>query len=502
MKEFVILCRSRKPGGARRAGTVKVAGVEVSHTEEVLIGGRWRPAGGEPYAVVSPATGTSIGEVRQPSEVDAMSALEAADATREQWCRTTISDRVAICGRWLELIDRRAAELNIVWAVEAGMPLRHGRALHRFATVAAWRSALSGAEEILAGQRRQSQLGQVLLRRQPVGVVVAILPYNGPVVTIASKVVPALLAGCPVVIKAAPESHLTMAIVSDCALRAGFPAGVVSVLCGSVAVGRTLTRDSRVDMVSLTGGHTAAQDVLAATHSRYARTQLELGGKSPAIILDDAPIEGTLRALIPAATSGTGQVCASLSRILVSERRHDEVVEHLKMGWERLTVGDPLDPSTHLGPLINAAALRRTEGFVSRAKAAGARLVTGGGRPDGPGWYHEPTLFTDVADDADLVRNEVFGPVSAVQVYTDVDHAIRLANATDFGLSGAVFTADVEAGIDIAGCIKAGSVAINSFGPAISSPFGGVKASGWGRESGPEGILGFTELQQILLGGN
>lgn len=481
---------------------MQIAGIAVPHTDEVFIAGEWRPATGERAAIVSPATAEQVGVVRHASAEDAAAAVDAATRARELWARTPVAERVAVCARWLELVEERAGDLDVVWAVEAGMPVRHGRGLHRFGTVPAWRAALAGAQDVLAQRRQPSDMGEVLLRRDPVGVVVAILPYNGPVVTVASKVVPALLAGCPVVVKAAPESQLTMAIVSECARRAGFPPGVLNVVGGPVAVGKALTRDPRVDLVSLTGGHTAAQDVLAATQGRYARTQLELGGKSPAVILDDAPLDTVLRALVPGATNGAGQVCALLSRILVSERRHDEVVEAVKASWERLTVGDPLDRGTHIGPLINEAALRRTEGFVAGARAAGARLVTGGARPAGlgPGWFHQPTVFTDVAPDSDLVQQEVFGPVTAVQVYRDLDDAVRLANGTRFGLSGAVFTADVEAGIEVAGRIRSGAVAVNSFGPVMSCPFGGVGASGWGRESGPDGILGFTEVKQILVG--
>ncbi|SFP79976.1 aldehyde dehydrogenase family protein [Amycolatopsis rubida] len=481
---------------------MEAAGVRVPHTDDVFIGGEWRTATGDEHTVVSPSDAKPVGTARQASAEDAAAAVDAAFSARGAWAATPLADRVAACARWLDNVDRRAADLDVAWAVEAGMPVRHGRALHRFGTLASWRSALDGAEEMLRERRRSSELGDVLLRREPAGVVAAMLPYNGPVVTVASKVVPALLAGCPVIVKAAPESLVTMALVAECARQAGFPAGAVNFVSGPVSVGQALTRDSRVELVSLTGGHTAAQDVLAVTRGRYARTQLELGGKSPAVILDDAPLDKVLRALVPGATNGAGQVCALLSRILVSERRHDEVVERLKSAWERLVVGDPLNRATHVGPLINEAALRRTEDFVARARRDGARLVTGGGRPAGleTGWFHRPTIFTEVAENAELVRREVFGPVTAVQVYRDIDDAVRLANATDFGLSGAVYTADVEAGIEIAGRIRAGAVAVNSFGPAMSAPFGGVGASGWGRESGPEGILGFTELKQILVG--
>ncbi|MET9327615.1 aldehyde dehydrogenase family protein [Tsukamurella sp. NPDC003166] len=484
-----------------------IEGIGVQHVDDVFIGGAWRPATGERRTVLAPATGAVVGEVTDPSPADAAEAVAAADAARGAWADTPLAERIAVCGRWLDDLDARAGDLDVVWAIEAGMPVRHGKGLYRFATVPAWKSVLDGAPAVLAEVRRGSELGEVVLTREPVGVVVGILPYNGPIVTVASKIVPALIAGCPVVIKAAPESHLTMAIAAEAARTAGFPAGVVSVLAGGVDVGRALTRDPRVDMVSLTGGHVAAQDVLAATHGRYARTQLELGGKSAAIILDDAPLDKVLRQLVPGATGGAGQVCALLSRVLVSDARYDEVVEALKPAWERLRIGDPLDTATHVGPLINAAAVDRTRGFVQRALADGARLVAGGGVPQNlpeelrGGSFHEPTLFADVAPDSDLAQHEVFGPVTAVIRYADVDDAVRIANGTDLGLSGSVFAADTETGIAVARRIRSGSVGVNAFGPAMSAPFGGRKASGWGREAGPEGILGFTEGKQILVGG-
>lgn len=253
-------------------------------------------------------------------------------------------------------------------------------------------------------------------------------------------------------------------------------------------------------MVSLTGGRSAALEIVDSTKARFARTHLELGGKSPALILDDAPLDKALRSLVPGATGGAGQVCALLSRVLVSERRVDEVAEVLSRAWAGLRLGDPLDEDTRIGPMINAAALDRVEGFVDRARAAGAQVVAGGRRREGPGFFHEPTLVTGIDRDADLARHEVFGPVTTVQTYTDLDDGIALANDTSYGLAATVYTADRDAALDAASRIEAGSVAINTFGPTVTAPFGGRKGSGWGRESGPEGIHEFTELKQIVLG--
>lgn len=478
-----------------------VAGVVVPHAEEVFVAGEWVPAEGGTFDVVSPSDGVVVASVGLPSVKQAESAIAAAREGLVSWAGSSVLQRVEVCRRFCAVLEDRLDDMGAVWAVEAGMPVRYSRGLHNIAAVSAWKTLLASAEDALLAERRRTALGEVLVLREAAGVVAAIMAYNGPLVTVASKVLPALLAGCSVVVKAAVESQLIMRIVAEAASTAGFPAGVLSILCGDVELGRTLVASPAVDMVSLTGGQVAAQHIIDATQGRFARTHLELGGKSPAVILDDADLAVTLKTLVPGATGGAGQVCALLSRILVSEQRHDEVVEALRSAWQRLQIGNPLDPDTRVGPLTTRAALERTEGFVARAVAAGSTVVAGGARPVGfeAGWYYQPTLITNVARDSDLAQNEVFGPVTAVLTYTDLDDAIRLANDTRFGLAASVYTADVEAGIECASRLEAGSVAINSFGPAITAPFGGVKGSGWGREAGPEGILEFTELKQILI---
>jgi acyl-CoA reductase-like NAD-dependent aldehyde dehydrogenase len=482
---------------------VKVAGVTVPYPDSVFVGGGWSPAGGAVYEVVSPATEQAVAEVVLPSEKEARVAVEAAhELGRISWGRLPVEARVEICEQFCAALEARFPDLGTVWAVEAGMPVRYSGTLHKFGALGAWKSALASAADALRDDVRSSPLGEVVVRREPAGVALAIMAYNGPLVTMATKVIPALLAGCPVIVKAAPESQLIMRLVAECAAGAGFPAGALSILCGGAEIGRLMTADPRVDLVSLTGGRVAAQQIIEATRERFARTHLELGGKSPALILDDAPIDRVLKSLVPGATGGTGQVCAALSRVLVSERRHDELIERMRAAWESLRIGDPLHMQTQIGPLANPAAVGRTEGFVKRAVAAGARVVAGGKRPDGidTGWYYEPTLITDVAADADLGQNEVFGPVTAVQTYTDLEDGLQLANNTSFGLAATVYTTDRGVAMDAASRIAAGSVAINTYGPAVSAPFGGVKGSGWGRESGPEGIQEFTELKQIVIG--
>ncbi|MFF0492412.1 aldehyde dehydrogenase family protein [Nocardia sp. NPDC004068] len=482
-----------------------VAGeLRVPRPDALLIGGEWRASrGGATVPIVSPTTEDIVAEVTAPSIADADAAVTAAaDAFGGTWPNLPVRQRVQITARFCALLEERLEEIARVWAVEAGIPVRWGRTLHKFAATAAWRGALEAAEQALAPERRRTPVGEVSIEHDPVGPVVAIMPYNGPMATIGSKVVPALLAGSTVVVKAAPESALTMRIVSDCAVRAGFPAGVLSILAGDVEVSRRLVADPRVELISFTGGTTAAADILRRTADNLPRTVFELGGKSPAVLLDDVDLDTILRPLVAGAMSGSGQVCATLSRILVPHARHDEIVDALAAAYRGLRIGDPLSPDTDHGPLTNRAAYDRTRRFVDNAVAAGAHAVTGGRRPDGfdTGWFYEPTLLANVGEDDEVVRREVFGPVTVVLPYSDDEDAVRLANDTEFGLAGSVFATDRERGLAVARRIRAGSVALNTFGPTMAAPFGGVKKSGWGRECGPEGIREFSAVKQVLIG--
>lgn len=485
-----------------QAPLLEVAGVRIRHADEVYIGGRWEAGLGGTRTILSPSTNKPIGEVALPSAEQAELAVHrASEEGQPAWSALSVAERAQIVRRMCDLIEERFDEIGLLWAAEAGMGLRHSRMLHRYGATVAWGSAIDVAEEALREEIRYGSPGDVIVRHEPVGVVVGILPYNGPIVTVGTKIVPALLAGCAVVIKAASDSQLVMRVFAECADRAGFPSGTVSVLACDRTVARVLTTDPRVDLVSLTGGHAAAQDVIEATRERYARTHLELGGKSAALILPDADIEQTIKVLVMASAAGTGQVCALLSRILVPRERQEEFVAALADAWRSLRVGDPFDAATTIGPLANQAAFDKTQRFLDRAIAQGGAVVAGGGRPEGYdiGCYFAPTLITSVARDSDLAQNEVFGPIVAIIAYDDIDEGIAIANDSDFGLSGAVFSQDRELAISCARRIRSGAVSVNSFGPDLTAPWGGFKASGWGREGGPEGILAFTESQQISI---
>ncbi|GEM31261.1 aldehyde dehydrogenase [Nocardia neocaledoniensis NBRC 108232] len=478
--------------------------VSIPHPDAVLVGGVWRPSrGGQWRPVISPATERPVTDVVVPTAADADDAVTAAtEAFTGEWPRLPVGRRAEVVSRFADLLEERLDELTRLWAVEAGIPVRWGRTLHRFAAVTAWRTALATAESALAAESRSTPVGPVSIEYEAVGPVVAVMPYNGPLPTIGCKVIPALLAGSTVVVKAAPESALTMRLVSECAVAAGFPPGVLSILAADADVSAHLVRDPRVEVVSFTGGPRAAAEILRQTADNLPRTVFELGGKSPAILLDDVDLEMSLRALVAGSMSGAGQVCAALSRILVPAGRHDEIADALATAYRALRIGDPAENDTDHGPLANRVAYDRTEAAVRTAVADGAEIVCGGKRPDArpDGWFYEPTLLTG-ADPRDRVaQEEIFGPVAVLLPYDDVDEAVRIADGTRYGLAASVFTADPERGLAVARRLRSGSVAINTFGPTMAAPFGGVKRSGWGRECGPEGIREFAAAKQVLLG--
>jgi acyl-CoA reductase-like NAD-dependent aldehyde dehydrogenase len=372
------------------------------------------------------------------------------------------------------------------------------------AGTASWRDTIAKARSLAFEETRSSDAGEVLLIREPIGPVLAILTYNGPVVLMGMKVMPALLAGCPVIIKPAPETDLTSRIVAEAIEEAEFPPGVVSMLTAGIEVTQHLVEHPDVDMISLTGGTAIAIDVIRRSSYRLARTSLELGGKSPAIVADDADLPTILPHLVGGSTGFQGQVCVTLSRVLVSRNRYDEVTEALASAYDDLKIGLPWDETIDRGPLAVERARDRAEAAVAGAVKQGASIVTGGKRPAQfqRGWYYEPTLLAGIDNSMDIAQEEVFGPVTAMIPYDDMDDAIRIANDSKYGLAASVFSGSTETAIQVARQIRSGGVAINTAGVSLTEPFGGVKQSGWGRECGAEGVLEFTDIKQMLLSGS
>jgi aldehyde dehydrogenase (NAD+) len=334
-----------------------------------------------------------------------------------------------------------------------------------------------------------------------VGVVAAIIPWNVPLFIAINKVVPALLAGCTVILKPAPETPIDALWLGELFTEAGLPSGVLSVLPADRAVSEYLVTHPGVDKVSFTGSTAAGRRVGALATERLKRLSLELGGKSAAIVLDDVDVPSMAGMLAYSGLMNSGQACVAQTRILAPRNRYDEVTEALAAAAAGMTVGDPLDPSTQLGPLVAERQRDRVESYIEKGKAEGARLVTGGGRPAGldKGWYVEPTVFADVDPKHTIAQEEIFGPVLSVIPYDTVEQAVDIANDSDYGLAGSVWTQDIDRGYEIAKQVRTGTYGINWYAFDMGSPFGGYKCSGIGREDGPEGLEAFCELKSILM---
>jgi len=359
-----------------------------------------------------------------------------------------------------------------------------------------------GAGYPWSGTRPGTGRRTLRVRRLPVGVVVAIVPWNAPLFVAAMKLAPALAAGNTVVLKPPLETPLHTYLLAEAAVEAGLPEGVLSILPAGADISELLVRDPRVDKVSFTGSTAVGQQVGAICGASLKRCTLELGGKSAAVVLDDFELtDASARMLVNGAMVNAGQVCAAQTRVLVPRARHDEIVGALSAATRALRVGDPLSATTDIGPLISQRQRDRVERYIRLGVQEGASLVTGGGRPAiEPGWYVEPTLFAAVDNAMTIAREEIFGPVAAVIPYRDEAEAIALANDSEYGLAGAVWTADADRGESVAGRIRTGTVAVNSPSALDAyGPFGGFKSSGYGREGGVEALDDYTESQTIIL---
>jgi betaine-aldehyde dehydrogenase len=342
-----------------------------------------------------------------------------------------------------------------------------------------------------------------LLVREPVGVVGAIIPWNGPIIMIAYKVAPALLAGCTVIIKASPEAPGAAYIMAEIAESVGLPPGVLNVVTANRVASESLVRHPGVDKITFTGSSVAGRRIASLCGERMARCTLELGGKSAAIVLDDYDIETAARAIAGPACALTGQICSSLTRIVVSRRRHDDLVAALSAIFGTVQVGDPFDPASQMGPIAMRRQYERIEAIISKGQEEGATLSVGGRRPSHlpRGFYIQPTVFGNVDNGSTLAREEIFGPVLSVIPANDEAHAVEIANDTVYGLNNSVFTNDVDRAYAVARQLRSGTVGHNMFRSDFGIAFGGFKQSGLGREGGVEGLLPFLESKTVILDG-
>ncbi|WP_313674715.1 aldehyde dehydrogenase [Mycolicibacterium sp.] len=465
---------------------------------QLFIDGEFRPADRcEP--VLEAATGELLGDGASATEADIDAAVAAARAALPGWASASPDHRAGVLMAFAAALHKRADSTTELVTRENGMPMRLSRGANGLFPAALLGYYAKLITETPIEEIRPSMIGHTIVRREPVGVVAAIVPWNYPQALAAFKLAPALAAGCTIVLKASPETALDALVFAEAADEAGMPHGVLNVVPGGTAAGAHLVSHPGVDKVSFTGS-TAVGRIIGETCGRLLRpVTLELGGKSAAIILDDADLRATMTGLKSVSLINNGQTCFLGSRILAPRSRYGEVVEALADMVNGLTVGNPLDDATDIGPVVSSRQRERVLGYIESAKASDAKLVAGGGVPrDQPrGWFVAPTVFADV-DNADrIAQEEIFGPVLAVIAYDSDEQAVALANDSEFGLAGTVWSTDVDRATEVAREIRTGTVGINDYQLDINAPFGGVKASGIGRELGPEGLDEFFELKSI-----
>ncbi len=478
----------------------------VRSYDKLYMGGQWVPShGSDRIEVISPMGEDVIASVPEATsgDVDDAVAIARQEFDRGAWPRMEVSERIGHLRRFADLYEERTDELAELITDEMGSPITFSHLAQSGAPAIMISAFLDLAEQHSWVEHRPTMMGgESVVRRLPVGVVAAIVPWNVPQIVLMSKLVPALIAGCTVVVKPAPESPLDALFVAELLDECDFPKGVVSILPAGRDVGEHLVSHVDVDKVAFTGSTAAGRRIGEICGSQLKRVCLELGGKSAAIVLEDADIPKTVDGLRFASFLNSGQACAAQTRVLAPRSRYDEVVDALAAMVGDLAVGDPHDPVTEVGPMVARRQQQRVVGYIELGASEGARIAAGGAEPPKDleqGWFVQPTLFADVDNSMRIAREEIFGPVLVVIPYEGVDEAVAIANDSDFGLAGSVWTADQQRGAEIAGRVRTGTTAVNHYAADFGSPFGGFKASGIGREYGPEGLDEFTELQSISI---
>lgn len=456
---------------------------------------------GAPFDVIFPATGEVIARLHEATPAVIDRALASARRAQAEWAAMRPVDRSRILRRAVDLIRDRAEDLARLETLDTGKPIQETR-------VADWPSGadaleyFAGLAPTVTGQT--IPLGQdfVYTLREPVGVCVGIGAWNYPSQIACWKAAPALALGNAMVFKPSEETPLGALKLAEILIEAGLPAGLFNVVQGRGAVGAALVSDPRVDKVSLTGSVPTGQKVYASAAAGLRHVTMELGGKSPLVIFDDASLEDAVGAAMLANFYSTGQICSNGTRVFVQRNIKARFLHRLKQRAEAIVLGDPRKEDTQLGPLVSAAQLEQVMSYVEKAKAEGGTLVTGGARaPMNDGFYVLPTVFADITDDMTLAREEVFGPVMAVLDFETEEEVIARANATDFGLAAGVFTADLARGHRVVGQLQAGTCWINAYNlTPVESPFGGVKMSGVGRENGHAAVEHYTQVKSVYVG--
>jgi aldehyde dehydrogenase (NAD+) len=478
-------------------------GVNIAHADMLFIAGAWVAShSGRQLEMVSPNTEQVIASCAEADAADMDAAVAAARAAFDHgpWPSTPPAERIAAFRRMVAHLETRVPELATAWTAQMGGLASFAGPMHS-GSVATLGEIANYAEAFEFVEQRASRGAAVgLVVHEPVGVVAAIAPWNGPFGIMANKVAYALLTGCTVVMKPSPETPLEAYIIAEAAEAAGLPPGTVNLVPGHREAADHLVNNHGVDKVSFTGSTLAGKRIAQVCGERIARYTLELGGKSAAIIADDFPIAGAAKLLTGTLNMMSGQVCAMLSRAIVPRARHDELAAAIKAEMAKVVIGHSDDPATQLGPLAMKRQLERVEMYIAEGRKT-ADLVCGGGRPShlNQGYFIEPTLFANVDNTSRIAQEEIFGPVLALIPCEDVEDAIRIANESNYGLNGSVLTGDANKAYSIGRRIRTGGFGQNGLRMDFGLPFGGFKQSGVGREGGPEGLWGYVETKTMLL---
>lgn len=472
--------------------------------DKLFIGGVWvDPKTSQRIDVYSPTTHEYLGSVPEAHEADIDDAVSAARQAFDDplgWPSWSPSQRTDALERFAQALETRGEETARRVTIQNGMPSRLSGQWEQGTPPLSLRYYADLAEKT-AEEIRPGLLGkQTLVLRQPMGVVAQIVPWNVPQSITFMALAPALAAGCTVVLKPSPETVLDAFHMAEAAQESGLPPGVINIVPAGREIGAYLVAHPGVDKVAFTGSTAAGRQVAAKCGELLRPVTLELGGKSAAVILDDADLESQMDNFFAATMSNNGQVCWLGTRILVPDSRYDEISSTIADFYSSLTVGDPLDLETEIGPMVSKGQRDRVEGYIAKGKHE-ARLLIGGGRPRhlDQGWFVEPTIFADVDPSATIAQEEIFGPVLSLIRYNDEQDATKIANDSMYGLGGSVWTRDADRGEAFARTVNTGTIGVNAYNNDPVAPFGGVKASGLGRELGPEGLSAFQETKTIYL---
>ena len=479
--------------------------IDQTHFGSVYIGGKWTaPSTDRMINVVSPITEQIICSVAEAAPEDADRAVKAAHEAFAggPWPRMTPIERAEILQKFAAIMRTRSQDFATAWIETTGVITSMAAGSLEYAVSAVDRSIDQAKTFEFVEQHPPEGSGNMLVH-EPVGVVAAIAPWNAPLASMMTKIGPALVAGCTVVMKPAPQTPVEAYLIAQCADEAGFPDGVINLIVADRDASDHLVRHPLVDKVSFTGSVATGQRIAAVCADRIARVTLELGGKSAAIVLDDYDLKTAADSLAGAITVLNGQNCAALTRVIVSRDRHDEFVAYLTTAIESVTIGNPYDPDTQLGPITLKSQLEKIEGYIEKGVAEGATLAAGGKRPAhlDIGYYFEPTVFANVDNHMAIAQEEIFGPVLCVIPCDDEEDAIRIANDSPYGLAGAVYTNDNAKAFEVARRVRAGTFGQNGMKASFAISFGGFKQSGLGREGGLVGLRPYLEPKTVMLDG-